>query len=583
VPDLDAAEPRVEIAPAFLAIAEGLVARLALPPRTPWVLEALILLEIDPAVTAERQRADEQGRKGVLSWLCLRADAAKAAIPEDEVEDAVDALVSWGLAQVVGQNLRDPLVSGSAALRLTHPGRAALGLAPRDRPRCPPLALQDAPSAWEIWHGASREGLLWEARLQVGQAALTPLKIADPRAQPEDLAGRLALALLRDGVAVIDLFGASVADYGPLMEKLLLRTSAARGRRIVLTSNPAVVRIAAVLCGATFRWVEIPLHGSQHVGLFDQRLTSQLMAGHVPPGTLQVAVCGMPESDRAIPRRVSIQWDDMLFAPSVRHQLDQALAHARYRVLTLPGRPGFPGRGSGYRLLLSGVPGTGKSMASEALASALDRPMLTLDLSAVLSRWLGETEKFLSQVFEMAELSGCLLLLDEAESLFQQRKGDEGGGGGGGGGGAMQTIVAFLLTRLERYSGILVATTNRVKDLDEAFFRRFDDFIVVPLPDLATRARMWRRMLSLHGGDGAVDVDLLSRKFAISGGLVRGASLRALAWAEIEGRPPHTALVLAALARELEKNDRSSNEALVEPYRAEVQALLRGHAGSAWD
>ena len=559
-------------------------ARLALPEGAVWILDHLAALELDPAVAAERQRADEQNRKSVLSWAAIGAEAEAASVPAEVLGRAVEAVVAWGLVQVVGQSPRDPIVSGSSALRLTHVGRAATGLSPpQDRAATRPQPLQEQPTPWEIWHGASREGLIWEAHRRFGRAGLTPLRIFDHRVYPEELAGRIALALIDDGVALIDLFGVNPADYAPTVEVALHRTRAARGARVLLTNNPAVARVAAVLSGARFRWVEIPLHGSQHVGLYDADLTAHLLQHHTAPGALQVSVCGMPESDRAIPRRVSIQWDDMLFAPQVRHQLDQALAHARYRTQILPGRPGFPGRGGGYRLLLSGVPGTGKSMASEALASALSRPLLTLDLSAVLSKWLGETEKFLSQVFEMAELSGCVLLLDEAESLFSQRQGDDGGGGGGGGGGgAMQTIVAFLLTRLERYSGVLVATTNRVKDLDEAFFRRFDDFIVVPIPDVETRARMWRRMLGLEGGDGDVDVMMLARKFAVSGGLIRGACLRSLAWAEGD-RPVHSALVLAALARELEKNDRSATEVMVEPHRAEVQALLKGRVSSAWD
>ncbi len=104
------------------------------------------------------------------------------------------------------------------------------------------------------------------------------------------------------------------------------------------------------------------------------------------PGTAAIRLTHAARS--ALARRCTIQWDDVLFAPSLELQLDQALAHARLRTEILPGRPTFPGQGAGRRLLLSGVPGTGRSMASEALASTLDRPLITLDLSAVLSRWL---------------------------------------------------------------------------------------------------------------------------------------------------------------------------------------------------
>jgi SpoVK/Ycf46/Vps4 family AAA+-type ATPase len=204
---------------------------------------------------------------------------------------------------------------------------------------------------------------------------------------------------------------------------------------------------------------------------------------------------------------------------------------------------------------------------------------MRLDLSSVLSKWLGETEKFLGQIFDIAEMTGSVLVLDEAEALFRQRESSGDGPDG------MRTVVSYLLVRLERFEGCLVATTNRTRDLDEAFFRRFDDFIVVPVPDEATRLLLWRSMLGRGLEDGAnmdgLDLAFIARQFAISGGLVRGAAMRALAWAEGEGRPLDTPICMAALARELEKNDRSSAEVFVEPYKETVLALLKGETASA--
>lgn len=564
--------------------AAAIVARLALPPAATLLLESLARIDLDAELLAERQRADEQNRKGVISWRLLVEDYAAAGHDIEVVERVVEALSAWGLAQVVGQGRADPIVPGSAAIRFSHAGRAALGLSPYG-PKLPDLS-QDLgePEPWQILHGASREGLIWEARQILGRPRLLPHRVTDLRAPATELCGLVALSLLREGAVILDLFGRSEVEAAALLEGALLWTARARGPRLLICNNPNIARVAASTCGARLRWVELPLHGSQHIGYYDERVTGHLMAEHAPPDAVQADVCGMPESDKAIPRRVSLLWEDLLFAPNVRHQLDQALAHARFRTEILPRRPGFPGRGGGYRLLLSGVPGTGKSMSATALATALNRPLLTLDLSSVLSKWLGETERFLSQVFDMAEMGGCVLLLDEAEALFRGREGDEGGSGGG----AIQTIVAFLLTRLEGFRGVLVATTNRVKDLDEAFFRRFDDFIVVPLPDPPTRLRMWRRMLGLDptAPDSALpaaEVELIAERFAISGGLIRGAALRALAWAEERQEALNTPIVLAALARELEKNDRSASETFIGPHRERVVALLRGPGASLWD
>ena len=92
------------------------------------------------------------------------------------------------------------------------------------------------------------------------------------------------------------------------------------------------------------------------------------------------------------------------------------------------------------------------------------------------------TEKLIGQIFDVAEASGAILVLDEAEALLRQRSSNQGGSG-------LSTGVAYILTRFDSYSGILVATTNRIEDLDEAFFRRFDDYAVLPIPDAPTRQR----------------------------------------------------------------------------------------------
>ena len=124
-----------------------------------------------------------------------------------------------------------------------------------------------------------------------------------------------------------------------------------------------------------------------------------------------------------------------------------------------------------------------------------------------------------------AEAAGAVLVLDEAEALLRQRNNNSNSGGG------LSTGVAYMLTRFDRYQGILVATTNRIEDLDEAFFRRFDDYAVLPIPDRKTREGMWKNMLKPEGSSKHLDYGLLAKNFAISGGLIKGASIRAKAWA----------------------------------------------------
>lgn len=377
---------------------------------------------------------------------------------------------------------------------------------------------------------------------------------------------------------VVDTFGTPEARLGQAVEALLRRTRMARGRRLLIAPGPLPLRVAARASGARMRWVQLTVRGDRELGRYDPRLSEQLGAqarteGHAHA---EAHLVGVPDTFLATTERPQVKWEDLMVPAAVRFQLEQAMLHAHFRLRELPTRTDLPGRATGYRLLLSGLPGTGKSMAAEALASALERPLVRLDLSSVLSKWLGETERFLAQIFEMAQISGSVLVLDEAESLFRQRS-DSGGGTD-----AMGTVVSYLLARLDRYDGVLVGTTNRTLDLDDAFFRRFDDFIVLPIPDASTRAFLWRRMLGKENDpdiDLVLDFELLGARFPISGGLIRGAAFRSLAWAGGMGRELDMPLVLASLARELEKNDQNTAEVYVEPHRAEVELLLRGASG----
>ena len=310
------------------------------------------------------------------------------------------------------------------------------------------------------------------------------------------------------------------------------------------------------------KWIEPAPHLRRDREVLDRTISDAL----IERNGSERNICGVPDSEIAQPERCNTQWDDLILPANVQFQLQQSLKHANYRLNILPSMPGFANHKIGYRILLSGMPGTGKSMAAEALATALDRPLVRLDLSNILSKWLGETEKLIGQIFDVAEAAGAVLVLDEAEALLRQRSSNQGGSGG-------STGVAYILTRFDRYSGVLVATTNRIEDLDEAFFRRFDDYSVLPIPDKITRQVLWKKML----GDEAQKVDYqLVAQVAISGGLIKGAAIRARAWAHGLGKDLTTPFVLAALARELEKNNRSSKEVYVPEFRKQIKILLDG-------
>ena len=544
------------------------VSVLGLPARAEWVLRILVRIDVDAVAAEECRQADIHHRAGVLSWQRLvDLDAAEVDASDlGQLEQAVVALAEWELLQVVGRLPTDPVVPGAAALRLTHYGRSCLGLAPVVRGELKEVAEDVAP--WTILHGTSREALLLEAGDLVGDSTyhlhFVPL-------QPQETGpacGQLAESLCARGAAVLDGFALRDNPQGLVaLREVIGRTRSARAPRVLLVRDPASLRDLAFTTGARMKWIEPMVHTRRGDVVMDERITERLQE---ISGTTSADICGVPDSEIATPRRATTTMDDLLLPPDVQLQLDRALVHAHFRLDELPGQVHVPGKGQGYRLLLSGLPGTGKSLAAEALSTTLGRPMMKLDLSAVLSKWLGETEKLLAQVFDVAEIAGAVLVLDEAEALFRQR--DTGQSGAG----ALATGVAYLLTRLDRFSGVLVATTNRIRDMDEAFFRRFDDFVVLPIPDDKTRAELWKRMLPRNGEADGVDLDFLGKRFAISGGLIRGAAIRATAWAKGMETPVSTPIVLASLARELGKADRSTAEVMVEPYRKEVKRLLGG-------
>jgi len=541
------------------------VQTLALSPLSREVLRILALVDCKEDLAEELRKADAYDRPGVLSWRTLAEQVPSSQNSLLPLEIAVTALADWGLIQIVGRAPTDPVAPGPSALRLTFPGRICMGLAPTGAME--PMADTPSRIPWGIFHGASREYLLQAATDHLGPGAKRPI-IAQTGGEQElsRLCGLVAVSLCTLGGAVVDGFPTADNTSKNLTPELLQRTRTATAPRLLLLPEPGYIRTAAIAVGARMRWIEPSVQARRGKLVLDSRITEQMMTDNLGDGTGTASITGVPDSDLAAPKRCDTKWEDLILADNVQWQMEQAMLHAQYRLNTLPS---LIGRQTGYRLLLSGLPGTGKSMGAEALATALNRPLVKLDLSTVLSKWLGETEKLLGQVFDVAEAAGAVLVLDEAESLLRQRNSGAGGGGG------MGTGVAYMLTRLDRYSGVLVATTNRIEDLDEAFFRRFDDYVVLPIPDRPTRRFLWQKMLEISE-DSEVDLDIIAANFPISGGLIRGASIRANAWSTGANKPLSTPYVLASLARELEKNNRSTNEVYIQPYRDAVEELLEG-------
>jgi SpoVK/Ycf46/Vps4 family AAA+-type ATPase len=206
-------------------------------------------------------------------------------------------------------------------------------------------------------------------------------------------------------------------------------------------------------------------------------------------------------------------------------------------------------RGGGVSALLSGCSGTGKTTASELLAAELGRTLLKLDLSQVVSKYVGEAEKKLAEVFELAERCGAVLLLDEADALFGKRTDVSDAHDR-----YANIEVSYLLQRVEAFRGILVLTTNMQANIDVAFVRRLQFIVEFPFPNEAQRERIWRVSMPQRAPlEPDVDFGDLARRYPLAGGNIRNIALAAAVLAASHGTRIGTSHLLQATRREYQK------------------------------
>jgi hypothetical protein len=202
----------------------------------------------------------------------------------------------------------------------------------------------------------------------------------------------------------------------------------------------------------------------------------------------------------------------------------------------------------GISVLFAGPPGTGKTMAAEVLAARLDVPMFRIDLSQVVDKYIGETEKNLKRLFDLADVADTLLFFDEADALFGKRTEVRDAHDR-----YANLEISYLLERMERFKGLAILASNRRKDLDEAFLRRLRYVVEFPLPDVARRRALWRQSIPPSVDASAVDFDFLARQFPLAGGHIRSAVFNACLQSAGNGRRLAMEPVLIAVRRELEK------------------------------
>ena len=253
--------------------------------------------------------------------------------------------------------------------------------------------------------------------------------------------------------------------------------------------------------------------------------------------------------------RATMTWDDLVLHPATRHSLREIQTWIEHGPTLMHDWCMASRLRPGYRALFHGPSGTGKTMTACLLGQSTGREVYRVDLSMVVSKYIGETEKNLAHVFDQAEGRHWILFFDEADALFGKRSETRDAHDR-----YANQEVAFLLQRIEVFDGIAILASNLRDNIDDAFARRFESVIYFPLPSAEERARIWRRGFS-HKARLAADIDLdaITRDHPMSGGTImnaiRTASLAAL---RDGGRQITRDDVLAAIRREQLKEGRAA-------------------------
>ena len=265
----------------------------------------------------------------------------------------------------------------------------------------------------------------------------------------------------------------------------------------------------------------------------------------------EVAATSFEGLARRLPRLY--QREDLVLPEQLEQEFALALSWVRHRQQVLGDwQLGRRLMGCwGLTVLLAGPPGTGKTMAAQVLARELDRDIYRVDLSQVVSKYIGDTEKHLGTLLTAAQQAGAVLLFDEADALFGRRSEVRDARDR-----YANLEVGFLLQRIEEHEGIVLLSSNRMGDMDEAFQRRFQFVLSFPVPDRELRTRLWERLLPWAACTEGVAVAGLADRFRLSGGEIRNAVLAAAFLAASEGVKIGQGHLLKALRREVLKTGR---------------------------
>ena len=499
------------------------------------------------------RRLDDAGARS-----CLRADRALRSwglvelSPGHSLLTQVLSLPERMIAYLLGDDEPDPL-----AARLTHPIEDGL-VRSADLPQVV-VALRSLPVVLRARAGSAGIDQALQIAHHEGRRGLLILEAEGVAGPPDLAAGVLRTcvreALLQNLVLCLDArFGIPGVPISDLLDEL---AHMAVPSLVLVGPRSSVgawqpIDLARPDLSMRARWWQAlrPADEQAHptsIALLDPADIVELADA---PQRRRRAHSGMGRLHRVEP---AFRLADVVLDSARQEQILALLDRARYRNVVLDEWAMRPGgqRGRGVTALFAGPPGTGKTMAAEALAGELLVPLFVVELAAVVDKYIGETEKNLEAVFAAVEHEDGVLLFDEADALFGKRSEVSDARDR-----YANVEVAYLLQRMESFDGLAILTTNMKANLDAAFLRRLDAAIEFAEPDALERRRLWMACLVPVGSPlPAEDIDLLS-DIPMSGGAIRSVCVSAAYWAAARDRAIDRQALMSALHDEWRKSGR---------------------------
>lgn len=264
-------------------------------------------------------------------------------------------------------------------------------------------------------------------------------------------------------------------------------------------------------------------------------------------------------------------FSDIVLPREEKQQLNEILNHVKYRRVIYQDW-GFDRKlamGKGLNILFSGTSGTGKTMAVDVIANELQLDYYKIDLSRVVSKYIGETEKNLSAIFHEAETANGILFFDEADALFGKRSEVKDSHDR-----YANIETGYLLQKMEEFEGVVLLATNMKKNMDEAFVRRMHFALEFPFPREESRLRIWQGIFPREAPlDKSIDMEFLSKRFKVTGGNIKNIALSAAFFAAGDNGAVTMEHILRACKREFQKMGKSCVKADFGKYYDVLQRL----------